>query len=54
MKKEQTMTIEEAIFQIQRLTEISEAETARTEAMLKEVQRLDAALERLRELVKNL
>lgn len=54
MKKAQTMTIEEAIFQIQRLTEISEAETARTEAMLKEVQRLDAALDRLRELVKNL
>ena len=27
---------------------------ARTEAMLKEVQRLDAALDRLREIVKNL
>ena len=54
MKKDQTMTIEEAIFQIQRLTEITEADTARTEAMLKEVQRLDAALDRLREIVKNL
>ena len=48
------MTFEEAIFQIQRLTEISEADTARTAALIKEVQRLEAALERLQELVKNL
>ena len=53
MKKDQTMTIEEAIFQIQRLTEITEADTARTAALIKEVQRLDAALDRLREIVKN-
>ena len=54
MKESSNMTLEEAIFQIQRLTEITEADTARTEAMLKEVQRLDAALDRLREIVKNL
>ena len=54
MKKDQTMTLEEAIFQIQRLTEISEADTARTAALIEDVQRLEAALERLQELVKNL
>ena len=52
--KGQTMTIEEAIFQIQRRTEISEAYTARAGALIKEVQRLEAAFERLREIVKNL
>ena len=54
MKKDPTMTIEQAIFQIQRLTEISEADTARTAALINEVQRLEAAFERLQEMVKNL
>ena len=48
------MTIEQAIFQIQRLTEIAEADTARTALLVKDVQHLEAALERLQELVKNL
>lgn len=49
-----TMTIEEAIFQLARLSEISEAETARMNALLQDVRRLEAAFERLQELVKNL
>lgn len=54
MKKRPAMTIQEAIFQIQRLTEISEAETARMALLVAEVARLNDRLDRLRELVKNL